>query len=833
MKTDLIQQGYTIGTYRVVSLIGTGGMGAVYRAVQERLNAPVALKVIRSNLENYQDAVGRFEREARQIAQLRGRTQHVVQIYDFGRDDVAGLYYIAMELVDGEGLDRVVGRLGRVSEDRAVRLIRQAARGIEVAHGLGIVHRDIKPENLLLGHGGVVKVSDFGLARCSDSATKMTATGAMLGTPAYMTPEQVRGDRADERSDIYSLGGTLYFLVTGQTPYQSESAFAMAVHQLTSPVPDALAAGAEISSQLNALIVKAMAKDPAERFGSATELIAALDEVLALDPEAAARPDEQVLMPLVPRPSYGVTAIGPGFAAAPLPAPAPGPRDLPRDALETVAAWSSAVDDPGSGTVYPASGPKIDAVVPAPVRRPASVRRTAGVIVSHVLVALVAVAATFFVACYIGRAALLAGLREEIRTVAAEWAGQIDGDLLASIAKPEQEDGPEYREIWGTLHAIRRANPSIKFIYTVRRGEQPGIVEFVVDEQVTADTNGNGMIDPEEERAHVGETYNASLLAPRMLEGFDGPAVEDGEEEDRWGRAIAGYAPIRDGGGRVVAVLGVDYRTDRLQALPGALGRAAGIAALFAALFGALAGIWQARRRILPLAAERDRLREALDRFAAPGLSAEALATPGSSSSATRRRVTVACVGVQGLTARAEESAPEQVMELIDDCFTRMSSVVAGRGGTVTRFLHDGLMAHFGTESEPTSQEENAVAAALELAATLDGFAAARGLRAMNLMVGIHTGMVHLGSIGSRHHTEIAALGSTVSLASGLQGACALLGVRVLVSAPTMDIARSRFTCRRIEGIQVDGVAEPVTAWAVDGFRGSGAGARPAPGEQA
>ncbi|MCU0723941.1 MAG: serine/threonine protein kinase, partial [Planctomycetes bacterium] len=150
----VLPPGFLVGGFRIASLIGSGGMGTVYRAVQERLDAPVALKVIKPNVKAFDQALSRFEREARQIAQLRGKSPHVVQIYDFGRDSGTGLYYIAMELVDGPGVDRILARTRRLPVSDALRVARQAAAGLAVAHDHGIVHRDVKPENLLLSTAG-------------------------------------------------------------------------------------------------------------------------------------------------------------------------------------------------------------------------------------------------------------------------------------------------------------------------------------------------------------------------------------------------------------------------------------------------------------------------------------------------------------------------------------------------------------------------------------------------------------------------------------------------------------------------------------------------------
>ncbi|MCI0341960.1 MAG: bifunctional serine/threonine-protein kinase/formylglycine-generating enzyme family protein [Planctomycetales bacterium] len=303
--------GKSLGGSRIVAVIGGGGMGTVFRAVQDRLKAPVAIKVIRPEFAANKDVVARFEREAHEIARIRGKTAHVVQIYDFGRDDDTGVYFIVMELVEGEGLDKILRRIGRFRESDALRIGRQAAAGLEAARLHGLIHRDIKPANLLLAPGGIVKITDFGLARGQEEAdtAQVTRSGQVFGTVAYMSPQQAEGLTVDHRNDVYSLGATLYALVTGEQAYKGASPIAVLMATIHAPVPDPREHGADISEEFSAAIRKMMAKGYDERTQTAGEVARELDALLALDPAEAARSDNQALAYLCETSTDGETML--------------------------------------------------------------------------------------------------------------------------------------------------------------------------------------------------------------------------------------------------------------------------------------------------------------------------------------------------------------------------------------------------------------------------------------------------------------------------------------------------------------------------------------------
>jgi len=239
--------------YEILSTIGQGGMGVVYKAQDNRLRRVVALKRLRSNLSDFQNAIDRFFNEAKSIATLNH--QNIVQIYDYG-EDVEG-HYIAMEYVDGITMKDYLGQKGKLNAEEATRIILSLARGLATAHGRGVIHRDIKPGNILLDKSNKAKLTDFGLARVADSED-ITRTGFMMGTPDYCSPEQLRDAKnVDHRTDIYSLGATFYEMVAGQSPKYFREEYP--------------------PGGIQPLIKKAMSSDPKRRYQTVWEFIEAFE----------------------------------------------------------------------------------------------------------------------------------------------------------------------------------------------------------------------------------------------------------------------------------------------------------------------------------------------------------------------------------------------------------------------------------------------------------------------------------------------------------------------------------------------------------------------------
>jgi serine/threonine-protein kinase len=275
-----------LGRYRLQAPIGRGGMGEVWLAWDQPLRRNVALKLLRTGGLPDGDSLRRFEREAQAASQMR--IPHSVQIYDFGVSD-DGIHYIAMEYLTGMNLESLVGRFGSLPPGRAVYFARQICRSLEEAHAAGIIHRDVKPSNLFVtrvgGDPDFLKLLDFGLARLRTAGggdARLTRTGMLFGTPAYLAPEIWEGAEADERSDIYAVGVTLFFLLTGRVPFDGKSPVnVMLAQQEGEVMPPSAERGEALPASLDALVLRSMAKDPAERYQSVTELRQALEQVPA------------------------------------------------------------------------------------------------------------------------------------------------------------------------------------------------------------------------------------------------------------------------------------------------------------------------------------------------------------------------------------------------------------------------------------------------------------------------------------------------------------------------------------------------------------------------
>lgn len=272
------------GRYRLDALLGEGGMGAVYRGTHVLMGKPVAVKLIHGELAHIPEVAARFEREARSASLLRD--PHCITVTDFGRTE-DGVLYLAMELLEGDDLSSRIARSGALPVLDALRLISQVASALSHAHAAGVVHRDLKPENIMLVRHGdeedFAKVIDFGIARIADSAAesnvKLTRSGFVLGTPAYLSPEQALGEMADHRADLYALGVILYETLAGRQPYTGESAMDVVTHHLSTPVPRL--PRQRYTPELQAIIDKAMAKRPQDRFQSAAQLQEAINALPA------------------------------------------------------------------------------------------------------------------------------------------------------------------------------------------------------------------------------------------------------------------------------------------------------------------------------------------------------------------------------------------------------------------------------------------------------------------------------------------------------------------------------------------------------------------------
>jgi predicted Ser/Thr protein kinase len=263
--------------YRDAQRIGRGGMGDIYRATDETLGRDVAVKVLGEHYARDESVRGRFEREALAAARLSGRP-HVITIFDVG--EWQDRPYIVMEYLGGGSLeDAIRERGGGLEPARALEWLEQAAVALDTAHAEGVVHRDVKPANLLLDRDGNVHVADFGVASAA-GLDSMTKTGTVLGTAGYLAPEQAQGEPATPASDLYSLGVVAFELLTGERPYQGDTAAAEAAAHIHAPIPSISALRPDLPRDLDRVFERALAKDPRARFRSAGEFVAALRDAL-------------------------------------------------------------------------------------------------------------------------------------------------------------------------------------------------------------------------------------------------------------------------------------------------------------------------------------------------------------------------------------------------------------------------------------------------------------------------------------------------------------------------------------------------------------------------
>src|ERR671918_2059567 len=259
------------GRYRVLSRLGAGGMADVYCAEDTHLGRQVALKVLYRRFAQDAEFVERFKREAQSAAGLTH--PNVVNVFDRGEHD--GTYYIAMEYLPGRTLKQIVAERGALDQEAIIDIGVQILRAASFAHRRGVVHRDLKPHNVMLDDAGNAKVTDFGIARAGVS--EMTEAGSIMGTAQYLSPEQAQGRPANAQSDLYSVGIVLYEMLTGRLPFDGESAVAIAVQHLNDQPAPIRSLRPDVAPELEAAVMRALAKDPNARWADADEFIRALE----------------------------------------------------------------------------------------------------------------------------------------------------------------------------------------------------------------------------------------------------------------------------------------------------------------------------------------------------------------------------------------------------------------------------------------------------------------------------------------------------------------------------------------------------------------------------
>jgi serine/threonine protein kinase/tetratricopeptide (TPR) repeat protein len=303
----VIEVGSVIGNrFEILQLLGEGGMGAVYKAHDRELERNVALKLIRAELARNPEILQRFKQEIILARQITHR--NVIRIFDIGQAD--NHKYITMEYLEGRDLRAVLREKGKLPPDEAAKIVLQICRALEAAHGEGVIHRDLKPQNIMLDANGRAYVMDFGIAR-SAYLPGMTQTGALVGTPEYMSPEQAKGEKLDERSDLFSLGVILYELLIGSSPYHSDTPLATLWRRIQEKAKPLSEIDPTIPKPLSDIVVRALEIDPNNRMVSASEFAQHLESWLGISPSMAGSTTYQALVPPpTQRPIWKYTAIG-------------------------------------------------------------------------------------------------------------------------------------------------------------------------------------------------------------------------------------------------------------------------------------------------------------------------------------------------------------------------------------------------------------------------------------------------------------------------------------------------------------------------------------------
>jgi tetratricopeptide (TPR) repeat protein/tRNA A-37 threonylcarbamoyl transferase component Bud32 len=294
--------GHNLGPYRLLDQLGAGGMATVYKAYHAAMDRYVAIKVLPQHLARDPNFRARFQQEARVIARLEHR--HILPVYDAAEED--GIPYLVMRYTDGGDLNNLIA--GRITTERAVELLAQVAEALGYAHRQGVIHRDIKPANVLIGRDGDALLADFGIAKIYEDTLQLTGEGTMVGTPAYMAPEQLQGKRVDARTDIYALGVVLYQALTGECPFVAETPLAVAMMHIHNPLRPPRQLKSDIPDAIERIILRAMAKNPEDRFQTAEEMAEALRAAPAARHSVVASATRELPPPALPTPAVEAPA---------------------------------------------------------------------------------------------------------------------------------------------------------------------------------------------------------------------------------------------------------------------------------------------------------------------------------------------------------------------------------------------------------------------------------------------------------------------------------------------------------------------------------------------
>ena len=304
-----LQPGQMLGSYRIIGQIGQGGMATVYKAYQPSMDRNVAVKVLPGQLAESREFTQRFQQEARIIARLEH--PHILPVFDFGESE--GVTYFVMRYLEAGTLKTKL-EAGSLPLNEIDRLFTQLAEALGYAHTHGIVHRDLKPANALVDEQGNIFLTDFGIAKLLESASpRLTQTDAIMGTPAYISPEQAKAESVDQRSDIYSLGIILYEMVTGRVPFTADTPLAVILKHISDPLPPPSIVKKDIPESIERVILKALAKEPGDRYATASEFLSAWKRALEEIETVRRAPEPK------PAPASSAGTIAPAPTAVPQP----------------------------------------------------------------------------------------------------------------------------------------------------------------------------------------------------------------------------------------------------------------------------------------------------------------------------------------------------------------------------------------------------------------------------------------------------------------------------------------------------------------------------------
>jgi eukaryotic-like serine/threonine-protein kinase len=379
MATQVLAERYELG-----ERLGVGGMSTVLSAFDRRLERPVAVKLLAEHLADDEQFVARFRREALSAARLVH--PNVVQVFDFGLDARSGRHYIVMELVRGQSGAEILRDEGVLGVKEALSMVVQACRGLNYAHRNGVVHRDVKPGNLLRADDGVVKLADFGIAKAATEGTAITQVGSVIGTAAYLAPEQAAGEQVGPAADLYALGVVTYQFLSGRLPYEAQSLTELALKQQREVPPPLDELTPEVPPQLATAVDRALALDPRDRYADAEEMREALiDGARGIGPTEATR--------AVPPPTEATRALRPQTGATNAARPASPPTAAARQprAPRTPRPAPAGFPATGPATAAPAArGAETEATR---ARRRGRMRRTLGTLLVLALLGAGAIAA--------------------------------------------------------------------------------------------------------------------------------------------------------------------------------------------------------------------------------------------------------------------------------------------------------------------------------------------------------------------------------------------------------------------------------------------------------